>query len=170
MTGSDLAPQMAVLRRRMASHPVGPLVAGTGHRMGVALHSEDLSLVDLTAQGRDHAWQAQKAAEGDAASGLADPLDAAFPVPARFARARAFALHEPLTLSTLPAMPLRHAKGGLYQGVAVAWMDGAPHAVYTDQDGLWWCRPWDMFADGRFAHDAPRIVHWIPCLHGHLDG
>ena len=169
MAGSDLAPLLDALRRRLASHPVGPMVHGTGHRMGAALHSEDLCVIDLVATQRDTPWQARRAAADDAPSGLADPLDHAFPVPARFTRSAAFVLHEPLTLSTLPGMPLQHAKGGRYQGVAVAWMEGTPHAIYSDAQGLWWCRPWPMFADGRFVHDTPRTTAWIACLQGHLD-
>lgn len=155
-----------LLAVRLASHPIGRLANGA--RMGAALHSEDLSIVDLVALDAQAPWEARRAEGTDTqAEAFTSPEDASRFRPGRFGASALYALDQPLTLETFPATPFVHKKGGLYQGVAVAFLDRVPHAVYTDADGVWWIRPWSMFADGRFHRGPAQKTHWIGCLAPH---
>jgi hypothetical protein len=153
----------SLLHNRLRSHPNG--VLGRVARMGAALHSEDLGVVDLIANGAQTPWNAERATVQDRQATPFGPEGDAPWRPDRFLRSPLYPLVEDLTLETFPATPFVHKKGGLYQGVAIAYLDHTPHAVYTDANGVWWIRPWAMFADGRFTRAEPQPTHWIGCGH-----
>lgn len=150
---------------RHHSHPPG-LLAGTTARMGCALHTQTRTLLDLHAHTPHTPWVGHTAHATDtpAQPVFTHPHDSLPWRPARFARAQKLSLHAPLTLDTLPAHPLQHRAGGRYIGVAVAHHEGQFLAIYADQHGLWWARPWAMFADGRFTSQPAQLVPWPAIL------
>jgi hypothetical protein len=153
-----------LLHARLRSHPNG--LVGRGARMGAALHSEDLGVVDLFSSGDQTPWNAERATDADRQATPFGPEGDKPWRPDRFASSGRYPLDEDLTLETFPATPFVHKKGGAYQGVAIAYLDHIPHAVYTDANGVWWIRPWAMFVDGRFTRATPQPTQWVACGQG----
>lgn len=128
--------------------------------MGAALHSETLAVLDLVATGNTHPWLARAATPSDEpAQPFTHDAFAAW-VPQRFARTARIKVASALTMDTLPGMALIHRNGGSYTGVAIAAHETGLLAVYACDDGIWWARPWSLFADGRFKAAPPRLVAW----------
>lgn len=146
------------LAQRLGSHPPGLLEGGA--RIGAALHSETLDVLDLHVHAPHKPWQAHLAQAGDPPAAPFGPQGNAPWRPHRFGRTQALALSAPLTLETLPGHPLIHRSGGVYTGIALADMAGQLLAIYASDTGLWWARPWTLFADGRFTPAPPRLVAW----------
>ena len=147
----------AELGTRLASHPPG--LVGKGARMGAAFHSEILCVLDVMAIDPDKPWELREASAQDAPA-TPFPDGGRTWHPRRFSAAQAIKLAHPLTLETLPGMPLRHRNGGTYTGVALARFNDEMMAIYASPCGIWWARPWHMFADGRFTPDIPQLVSW----------
>ena len=125
-------------------------------RIGVALHSETLALIDIVA---------------DKAKGLHGlPVDGTAP------QARPFALeeramvepHRPeqidpengLTPTSVTGARLLHYSGASYTGIAQIDIAGEAFGLYSSPEGIWWVRPWDMFADGRFTIAESQTAPW----------
>lgn len=148
----------ARLATRLASHPLGTTPGGA--RIGAAFHSETLQMLDLIAPSSSTPWQARVATDHDEQAVVCSHDTLAIWRPQRFARTSRLSLQAALTMETLPGYPLVHRNGTSYTGVALAYLEAEAFAIYRSQDGVWWARPWAMFADGRFQARAPRCVDW----------
>lgn len=152
----------SLLAARLRSHPPG-LVPG-GARMGAALHSETLEVLDLVASHPDRPWSARVAHDDDPTGSPFGHNGHEAWVPSRFERTSKMDLRTTLTIETLPGTLMRHRNGDLYTGVAPAVLEGTLVSIYANLCGVWWARPWAMFADGRFSTEAGRV-----CWRGPLE-